>query len=40
MPNWIPLENDSRLLNKYIKSLGVNLDSVEFCDVLGFDNGM
>lgn len=40
MPNWIPLENDSRLLNKYISNLGVDLQSAEFCDVFGFDDDL
>ena len=37
--NWIPLENDSRILNKYLSSLGVDENSVEFSEIYGFDNG-
>ncbi len=36
--NWMPLESNPRLMNKYVKLLGVDLTGLlEFQDVLGLD---
>ena len=35
--NWLPLESNSDVLNKYLFNLGVNTEIVNFVDVLSFE---
>ena len=34
---WFPLESNPEVMNKYMKSLGVEGTNVQFCDVFGMD---